>query len=214
MKFSFLNLELTVQRIHEQAPVPEFFTQRLNVKKYDANRFEYLIRHCKGKRVLHVGCTDYPIFKPEKNLHIQLDKIAGVLHGLDTDKEGCRELQKYVDQPYFHHFADLTESYDVCLVPETLEHVDNVGSFLEAVETVRAERFIFTVPNCFSPFHMNRNNHFDYENGFVEYVHPDHNAWYSPYTLQNVIKKCSKLNILEVAVIQDESSAVCVCGKV
>jgi hypothetical protein len=34
--------------------------------------------------------------------------------------------------------------------------------------------------------------HFDYNAGaqtFIEAVHPDHNCWYTPYTLANVLRK-------------------------
>ena len=31
----------------------------------------------KDKKVLHVGCADWPIFKPDKNLHIELALKGG-----------------------------------------------------------------------------------------------------------------------------------------
>lgn len=212
MKFKLFNIEFAVRRASRPPAKKDFFTQCLTVKKYEGQRIGFLAPYCKGKRVLHVGCTDHPVFNPENNLHIQLNEIAGVLHGLDTDREGCAELQKHVHQPYFQNFADLTDSYDVCLVPETIEHVDNVRLFLEALSTVEAERFIITGPNCFAPMHINRNV-YDYERTYVEIVHQDHNAWYSPFTLKNVIEKYSRLKVIEVAVIHYECSVVCVCSK-
>lgn len=169
-------------------------------------------KYCRGKSVLHVGCTDLPIFNPDNNLHIQLEPMTTKLHGLDTDVEGCRTLAKYVKQPYFNKFSEATGHYDVCLIPETIEHVENVGAFLKDVATIDAEYIIITGPNCFAQHHMRRNT-FDYENESLEVVHPDHNAWYSPYTLKNVIEKYSGLSVIETAVIQYECSVACVCKK-
>ncbi|MCW8309317.1 hypothetical protein AruPA_20035 [Acidiphilium sp. PA] len=42
-----------------------------------------------------------------------------------------------------------------------------------------------------------RERHFDYvveTETFVEIVHPDHNVWYTPYTLFNTIKKYCRMN--------------------
>jgi hypothetical protein len=208
MKLKLLNIEMSVRRVRHASN--GFFSQQLDVKNYEGQRLDFFSRLCRNKRVLHVGCTDYPIFNPENNLHIQLAPIAATLDGLDTDAAGCEALRRYVPQRYFNDVSAVQEAYDVCLVPETIEHVPDAGSFLKSLSRVRAERFVFTAPNCFADAHMRRNV-YDYNGGYVEEVHPDHKAWYSPFTLKNVIEKCSSFRVVEVAVIQYECSVACTC---
>lgn len=78
--------------------------------------------------------------------------------------------------------------YDIVLVPEVLEHVPDVADFLERLDALQADWYVITVPDAYSCF----NRHFEYAAGealFTEVVHPDHNCWYTPYTLRNVIRK-------------------------
>ena len=171
----------------------EFWVQKVKVEDID-NRLEFFIDTCRNKNILHFGCTDWPIFRPEKNLHIQLSKVTKQLHGFDIDIEGIENLKKYVDQEYFSDYTNITKyKYDVCLVPETIEHVDNVKDFLVNLSKVNANKFLITAPNCFTEVHLNRN--YRGEDYFVEVVHPDHNCWYSPYTLKNQIEKYSNLSV-------------------
>ena len=185
----------------------QFWVQKIDTITIN-KRLQFFENYCQGKKVLHFGCTDWPIFKPETNLHIQLSKVTKELHGFDIDKEGIDNLKKYVNQKYFSNFSDIKEEkYDVCIVPETIEHVDNVRTFLEGLSTVNATVFYITAPNCFSKKHINRN--FYEENQFIEVVHPDHNCWYSPFTLKNVIHKYSTLKVEKVYILQDDTMVCC-----
>ena len=185
----------------------EYWIQKLNVIEIQ-NRLDYFFPLCKEKSVLHFGCTDYPIFNPENNLHIQLSSIAKELHGFDIDLKGISELEKYVKQPYYSNYESLkNEKYDVCLIPETIEHVDNVGEFLQNLKFINADTFIITAPNCFVKEHMDRNR---FQDGiYSEIVHPDHNCWYSPYTLKNVIEKYAPLQVRQVYLLQQNRMVCC-----
>src|SRR3569833_2807194 len=120
----------TVKAVH--AP---FFTQDLNVEIIE-NRLDLFKKYCNGKSVLHFGCTDYPIFNPERNLHIHLNTYVDELYGFDIDEPGIQTLKKYVDKSYFSSIKEVGNKYfDVCLIPETIEHVDNIKEFLEDIQT-------------------------------------------------------------------------------
>lgn len=182
------------------------------VHKRKKNRFAFFEEYCRDKKVIHFGCTDWPIFDPNENLHIKLNEITNILHGFDIDKEGIENLKKYVSQDYFSDFKDVNENYDVCLIPETIEHVDNVRTFLENVSKIKSKIFLITAPNCFSKEHLRRN--FYGEDYFIEVVHPDHNCWYSPYTLKNQIEKYSELKVIDVILLEDDKMICCVAEKV
>lgn len=163
---------------------------------------------CKDKNVLHLGCNDWPIFNPAYNLHIKLAKKAKSIHGFDVDLEGIEDLKKYVNQPFFSNFDQLKENqYNICLVPETIEHVDNVRAFLEGLSTINADVFYITAPNCFSKKHIERN--IQSETEFIEIVHPDHNCWYSPFTLKNQIEKYSSLEVVKVYLLNEDTMICC-----
>ncbi|WP_418637846.1 hypothetical protein [Winogradskyella sp.] len=184
-----------------------FWTQEVSFTSIP-DRFKFFKDLCKDKSVLHLGCTDWPIFDPSYNLHIKLAKVTSLLHGFDIDKEGIANLKNYVDQPYYSDFKELNnQQYDICLVPETIEHVDDVRTFLEGLSTVNAGEFYITAPNCFAKVHMERN--FYSKDKIIEVVHPDHNCWYSPYTLKNQIQKYSNLKVTEVFLLNDDSMVCC-----
>ncbi|MDP9077346.1 MAG: class I SAM-dependent methyltransferase [Bacteroidota bacterium] len=188
-----------------------FFVQNVKVEKID-DRLDLFRKYCTGKSVLHFGCTDYPIFNPNKNLHIHLNTYVDELYGFDIDEPGIEELKKYVDKPYFTSTKEVGDKhFDVCLIPETIEHVDNIRSFLEDIATLNCSKFIITGPNCFSPHHMERNTWKG--DVFEEIVHPDHNCWFSAYTLNNVVKKYTSLKPVETYLLAMETMVCVVCEK-
>lgn len=189
----------------------KYWHQRVDISRHE-NREFFFQTYCTDKRVLHFGCTDWPIFNPKNNLHIKLSKYCKVLHGFDVDVEGIKQLREFVDEDYFHKITQVKGiSYDVCLIPETIEHVDNAAQFLKEISEVDAGIFLITAPNCFSRAHINRNF---YDNDyFIEIVHPDHNCWYSPFTLKNQIEKYSSLNVNEIVLLEEEKMICCVCTK-
>lgn len=189
-----------------------YWVQRVETTAIQS-RVAYFEDLCSNKTVLHFGCTDWPIFDPENNLHIKLSKCAKVLHGFDIDTEGIKNLKKYVKQQYFSDFREVSDiEYDVCLVPETIEHVDNVKIFLEGLSKIKAKIFIITAPNCFSKEHLSRNFYGD--DYFVEVVHPDHNCWYSPYTLRNQIEKYSTLKVDKVKLLEEDKMICCEARRI
>ncbi|MGC4026583.1 MAG: hypothetical protein QM744_16435 [Mesorhizobium sp.] len=108
-----------------------FICKRLKVRNLP-ERLPYIRELCSGRRVLHVGCTDYPVFNPEKNLHIQIRDVCAALDGLDLDKDGIEVLQRYVAGRYYTDVDDIKDAYDLVLVPETIEHVHNIKDFCRA----------------------------------------------------------------------------------
>ena len=189
----------------------KFWTQKINVKQF-YDRKDYFFPICQRQKVIHFGCTDYPVFKPHSNLHIQLSTITKELHGFDIDLNGIEELKKYVNQPFFSSYDELkNKHYDICLVPETIEHVDNIREFLENLRHVNAEVFIITGPNCFCQENIKRNS---FKDGvFNEIVHPDHNCWFSPYTLKNAIEKYSHLTVRQVYLLENDTMVCCEAVK-
>lgn len=149
------------------------------------SREEIFRRFCEAKKVLHVGCTDYP-FDGLGGLHASLENYCEV-DGVDTDRRGVDTFRQHFKGDFFYSLEDVNKSYDIVIVPEVLEHVDNAGSFLSQINKLASHKLIVTVPDCLSCFQY---NHFEFlENTYFEAVHPDHVAWYSPHTLKNIIQR-------------------------
>jgi len=157
-------------------------THQIEVSDVDDRR-AWLAGHCAERSVLHVGCCDVPIFDPNDNLHIFLSEHTDRLDGLDISEAGVEVLRRHVDGLYFTDPAAVTREYDLVLVPEVLEHTFNPGEFLSGIFSVRAAKYLFTVP------HIQWYERTRREGGmFHEAVHGDHKAWYSPYTLLNTLR--------------------------
>ncbi|WP_374652000.1 glycosyltransferase [Rhizorhabdus sp.] len=169
-----------------------YFVQRVNVSEEIAelSRLEVFRYLCEGKRVLHIGCADWPITDPATSLHLALEPYCATLDGLDVHVEALEQLAPYARGRLFSSFEQVEDRYDVVLVPEVLEHVPNVAEFMEQLQSIDAECFLISVPDAYQC----QARHFDFvkhSQTFVEVVHPDHNVWYTPYTFSNTIQKYS-----------------------
>jgi hypothetical protein len=166
-----------------------YFTQKISVSEelVGRDRIDVFAQLCTGKRVLHVGCVDWPITDLRNSLHLQLDKICNV-DGFDIHDEAFAQMQPHLHGRLYSRWEEVPGGYDLVLVPEVLEHVPDIRDFFARLDAVGAPEYIITVPDAYSC--MRR--HFDYNAGaqtFIEAVHPDHNCWYTPYTLANVLRK-------------------------
>nr|WP_295085381.1 methyltransferase domain-containing protein [uncultured Roseateles sp.] len=167
-----------------------YFVQKVAVSEElrGRSRLDVFQPMCAGKRVLHVGCVDWPITNLKQSLHLQLEGICE-LDGFDINIEAFAQMQPHLKGRLFSNWDDVPKDhYDLVLVPEVMEHVPDVQGFLQHLQSLGATQYVITVPDAFSCFRQ----HFDYSSGaqtFVEVVHPDHNCWYTPYTLANVLRK-------------------------
>lgn len=172
-----------------------YFVQRVEVSAAlkGLGRLDVFKHFCQGKRVLHIGCADWPITDVANSLHLALEPHCAVLDGFDIHQEALDMLVPYTKGQLYSRFEDLTANYDLVLVPEVLEHISDTATFLGQLESLNAPHFLISVPDAYQC----RERHFDYvaeTQTFVEIVHPDHNVWYTPYTLFNTIKKYCQMN--------------------
>lgn len=165
-------------------------------------RIEYLKELCRGKKVLHLGCADYPYtemaIKNKTHLHFELMDIARELYGFDYDQPGIdilaahgvrnlyrADLEKLEDVP-------LDERFEVIIAGEMIEHLSNPGLFLQGIKRFMNpnSNLIITTINAYGGFRF-----FVYgmkgKGGSNEPVHPDHVAYYSYSTLQLVVNRAN-----------------------
>lgn len=162
-----------------QIETQNFFNHKIDVLNIEEPRFEYFKKICLNKKVLHIGCADAMFYNKDYNLHAALHQSCKELHGLDTDKEALEVLRKDVPGKYFNNISEIYQRYDIILLPEVIEHIDNLSLFLNNIYTLDFKELYITAPNI-----MHYVTEMKYEEGcFYEVVHPDHKYWFSPYTL-------------------------------
>ena len=157
------------------------------------DRLAFLTVYSKGRKVLHVGCTDFPRFDPNNNLHIKLSREIDELHGLDLDAKGIEVLKKYVNKKYYSSYDQIDEKYDLVLAPEVLEHTLNAGLFLKQLMDIDAKEIMVIAPNAIEAVKSNLSKYgwVEIENTrvYIETVHIDHTAYYSPVTLSTLVQR-------------------------
>lgn len=164
------------------------------------DRVEVIIDACRGKRVLHLGCTNSPYTAESladgSLLHSRLVEVADTVHGIDNDLESMGLMN---EAGYTHlHVADLedlensglTHEYDVIVAGEMIEHLSNPGRFLEGVKSLMSPNAILliTTINAYSAL---RGIQYALRGrgGTNEPVHPDHVAYYSYSTLSLLLRR-------------------------
>ncbi len=180
---------------------------KMNKKFELVQRVEFIKKACVGKKVLHLGCTDYPFTKRaiENNmlLHFEIEKTASELYGFDFDQKGIDILEQAGGKNLFRADLEkledvwLNETFDVIIAGEMIEHLSNPGLFLRGVQRFmnKDTKLIITTINAYSGMRF-----IIYglrgKGGENEPVHPDHVAYYSYKTLNLVLER-EKLKINE-----------------
>jgi 2-polyprenyl-3-methyl-5-hydroxy-6-metoxy-1,4-benzoquinol methylase len=161
------------------------------------DRDPYFLDACRGKKVLHIGCTDAPFtrakFASGALLHQKLGPITSILVGVDIDKESVDWLtERGVKDLYVGDASNIKTLVvkigfipDVIVAGEVLEHLSSPLDFLTGVREGMKDgtKLLISVPNAF------------WLEGFLhvllgkEKVHPEHVAYYSYYTIRQLLER-------------------------
>jgi SAM-dependent methyltransferase len=170
-------------------------------KKFElVQRVDFIKKICAEKKVLHLGCTDYPFtqaaIENKMLLHFELEKVSGELYGFDFDQKGIDVLKNAGGKNLYRadlerlEEVDLHETFEVIIAGEMIEHLSNPGLFLRGIQRFMNENtsLIITTINGYSGMRF-----FIYglrgRGGENEPVHPDHVAYYSYKTLKLVVER-------------------------
>ncbi|MGE3467214.1 MAG: class I SAM-dependent methyltransferase [Pyrinomonadaceae bacterium] len=163
-------------------------------------RVDFLLEQCAGKKVLHLGCTNYPYTQETMDkgmlLHTDLEKAAESVYGIDSDVESLELLKKNGFHDLIHgdlenlSEIDLDATFDIILAGEMIEHLNNPGAFLTGVRRFMNSdsRLILTTVNAYCGMRFIWYG-LRGRGGRAELVHPDHVAYYSYSTLNVLLER-------------------------
>ena len=153
-----------------------------------ADRRRFIMDRAAGKRVLHLGCIDWPYLERKiaegSLLHADLAQVASEVVGFDSDAEGAAVFERNgwpVIVGDLERMPELPE-FDVVIAGEVIEHLSNPGLFLASLahRCPRTE-VVVTTPSAYAA-----KRYWRFLLGH-EQVHPDHVAYYSPLTLRAIL---------------------------
>ena len=165
---------------------------------YHLNRDAALIDLTRGERVIHVGCTDWPLTNKKLDdgtlLHKDLLQAAADVHGVDVDEAGIETLRSRLGGSYTAGdlCTDATRAElvryrpTVILASDVIEHIANPGTFTEGLGSILRDvgggcRLILSTPNGLA---LRSSIYAAFQ---VEVVHPDHRAVYTPSTITRLL---------------------------
>lgn len=172
----------------------------MNFHSRPVQRVDYILSQCTGKRVLHLGCTNWPYTEQSLDdtslLHPKIAECSGETFGIDADIRGLDILRsRGYDNLYQGDLERLDEcelegTFDIVVAGEMIEHLNNPGLFLQGVKRYLSagSKLIITTINAYSAMRF-----LIYglrgRRGKVEPVHPDHVAYYSLSTIKLLIER-------------------------
>jgi hypothetical protein len=138
------------------------------------DRIAYILDHCKGKHVLNLGAASgdlHAAIKTVASRVIGVDKASGSDHTIDLDEEP-EKLNALLGSPKFN----------LVVAGELFEHLANPGNLLFHLRLLHCPVLI-TAPNAMAniSYHWIRRGY--------EQVNTDHVAYYSWWTLTNLVHR-------------------------
>lgn len=147
-------------------------------------RNTFLTKLVQGGSVVHIGCADHlEVIKSKmvagKYLHALLVDACPKVVGVDSNIEGLKAMKELGFDPKSlftnNELDELEGDFTFALIPDVIEHVHDVGSFLQEMKNLNVNKFVFSTPNGLS-----LSNRFLIKS---ECVNSDHISSFTPYTL-------------------------------
>lgn len=163
-------------------------------------RVDYILSQCEGKRVLHLGCTNWPYTEDSiadgSLLHTAIRERCAELYGIDADERGIELMRQrgfgnlYLGDLETLDRCEVDGTFDLIIAGETIEHLNNPGLFLHGVKRFLHgdSFFLITTINAYCAVRTLQYA-FRGKGGANEPVHPDHVAYYSFSTLGLLLRR-------------------------
>ena len=170
----------------------DFFQYVANNKQPLVEKNELIFSLCENMKVLDIGCIDHSyktaLGLGDKWLHKQIKAVSSELKGLDILAEDALKLNEegFNIVPGNAENFDLDEKFDVIVAGDLIEHLSNIGMFLQSVKRHMDDDslFIFTTPN---PFNIEQTMTAIFSN-YIS-VNDEHTCWLSPQVCWELLNR-------------------------
>jgi SAM-dependent methyltransferase len=166
-------------------------------RKY-LSRVEFIKEVCKGKRVLHLGCSAGEFLRDRVNrkslFHLDLAEVASELYGVDIHEESLCTMRNELNINNLYQGdaeklsnLEIDKTFECVVAGDLLEHLSCPGAMLDGVKTFLEPNgmLIISTNNAFGLHYQLRR-----WIGLGQYrEHPEHVCYYSPETLQNLFMR-------------------------
>lgn len=168
-----------------------YFAYFAGLKKI-VNKEDKISELCQGKTVLDLGCIDHTsetaVKLGDRWLHERIKKVSKELVGVDILPEDIKKLNRkgYKIINVNVEKMDLGRKFDVIVAGDLIEHVSNVGVFLQKVKKhMRKDSIaIISTPN---PFNVEQFLSIFLDNAIA--VNGEHTAWLDPKVMFETVRR-------------------------
>jgi 2-polyprenyl-3-methyl-5-hydroxy-6-metoxy-1,4-benzoquinol methylase len=155
---------------------------------------DFIVQLCRDKRVLDIGCIDHSsdtaLSLGDNWLHHRISRVARSTVGLDLLEKDAQVLNArgYDIRHGNAERFDLGERFDVVVAGDLIEHLSDIGSFLNSVKRhMRPDSlFVVTTPN---PFNLEQAVRVGAVNRVA--VNDQHTTWLDPTVAWELITRHS-----------------------
>lgn len=153
---------------------------------------DLVVELARGRRVLDLGCIDHSadtaLALGDDWLHARLRAVADRVVGVDLLSHDADVLNArgYDIRIADVETLDLGEEFDLVVAGDLIEHLSNMGRFLESVSRHMHDQaaFVVTTPN---PFNVAQFSQALFRNRIM--VNPQHTAWLDPRVMHELISR-------------------------
>jgi len=156
----------------------------------DDHKIRFVVQRCAGRHVLDLGCVQHNPRNYESRywLHKAIASVAASVVGVDIYEEGVRYLRERGFDVVVGDAQrlDLGRTFDVIVAGDLVEHLENLGGFLESCEKhMHAEsKLLVSSPN---PWYWK--NVLKAALSSEVKTNPEHTCWLCPRTLRQLCNR-------------------------
>jgi 2-polyprenyl-3-methyl-5-hydroxy-6-metoxy-1,4-benzoquinol methylase len=169
-----------------------------NIAFHD-HKIAFVLRHARGKDVLDLGCIQHnpENYKSRYWLHKAIASVASRLEGLDLYAEGVLYLRErgYNVSVGDATRIDLRRRFDVIVVGDLIEHLEDFGGFIESCRTHMqpSGKLLISSPN---PWYWRNVVKAIFRSDVAN--NPEHTCWLCPRTLRQLMRRHG-MEVVEVS---------------
>ena len=165
---------------------------RLLLARGEVPKNDFVIEQCTGRSVLDLGCIDHSVETAlalgDDWLHSRVRQVADHVVGVDLladDAAALNELGFDIRVANVEDF-DLVQTFDVVVAGDLIEHLSNIGLFLESVSRHMHDHsvFVVTTPN---PYNLEQSMNGIFRN--KTFVNGEHTVSIDPKAMYQLVER-------------------------